>query len=51
MEEGIAIAEQLSDRFRLLNRGSRVALPRQKTLRAMLDWSYDLPLRGGVLIS
>ena len=36
------IAERLSDRFQLLDRGSRLALPRQKTLRAMLDWSYDL---------
>jgi predicted ATPase/class 3 adenylate cyclase len=36
------IAERLSDRFQLLNRGSRLALPRQKTLHSMLDWSYDL---------
>ena len=36
------IAERLSDRFQLLDRGSRLALPRHKTLRAMLDWSYDL---------
>ena len=32
----------LDDRFRLLTGGSRVALPRQQTLRALIDWSYDL---------
>jgi predicted ATPase len=36
------IAERLSDRFRLLIGGSRTALPRQQTLRALIDWSYDL---------
>ena len=36
------IAERLSDRFRLLTGGSRVAQPRQQTLRALIDWSYDL---------
>ena len=36
------IAEKLNDRFRLLTGGSRTALPRQQTLRAMIDWSYDL---------
>jgi len=36
------IAERLDDRFRLLTGGSRVILPRQQTLRAMIDWSYDL---------
>jgi len=36
------IAERLSDRFRLLTGGIRTALPRQQTLRAMIDWSYDL---------
>jgi predicted ATPase/class 3 adenylate cyclase len=36
------IAERLTDRFRLLTGGSRTALPRQQTLRAMIDWSYDL---------
>jgi predicted ATPase/DNA-binding SARP family transcriptional activator len=34
--------ERLDDRFRLLTGGSRAALPRQLTLRATLDWSYDL---------
>lgn len=34
--------ERLGDRFRLLTSGSRTALPRQQTLRATLDWSYDL---------
>jgi predicted ATPase/DNA-binding XRE family transcriptional regulator len=32
----------LVDRFRLLTGGSRTALPRQQTLRALIDWSYDL---------
>jgi predicted ATPase/class 3 adenylate cyclase len=36
------IAERLDDRFRLLAGGSRTALPRQQTLRAAIDWSYDL---------
>ena len=36
------IAERLSDRFRLLVHGDRTALPRQQTLRALIDWSYDL---------
>jgi predicted ATPase/DNA-binding winged helix-turn-helix (wHTH) protein len=36
------ISARLSDRFRLLTSGSRTALPRQQTLRATLDWSYDL---------
>ena len=36
------IAARLDDRFRLLVGGSRTALPRQQTLRATIDWSYDL---------
>ncbi len=36
------IAARLDDRFRLLTGGSRTALPRQQTLRALIDWSYDL---------
>jgi len=36
------IAARLSDRFRLLTRGDRTSLPRQQTLRASIDWSYDL---------
>lgn len=36
------IAERLNDRFRLLTGGSRTALPRQQTLRALIDWSYDM---------
>src|SRR5206468_1494043 len=36
------IAQRLDDRFRLLAGGSRTALPRQQTLRALIDWSYDL---------
>ena len=36
------LAERLDDRFRLLSQGARTALPRQQTLRAVVDWSYDL---------
>lgn len=36
------IAERLDDRFRLLTGGVSVVAPRQRTLRALLDWSYDL---------
>jgi non-specific serine/threonine protein kinase len=36
------IAGRLDDRFRLLTGGSRTALPRQQTLRALIDWSYDI---------
>jgi DNA-binding SARP family transcriptional activator len=36
------IASRLTDRFRLLTGGSRTALPRQQTLTAVVDWSYDL---------
>ena len=35
------IAARLSDRFRLLTGGSRAALPRYRTLRALIDWSHD----------
>ena len=35
---------RLGSRFRLLTGGSRTALPRQQTLRALIDWSYDLLL-------
>ena len=36
------IAARLGDRFRLLSSGNRAALPRQQTLRALIDWSHDL---------
>ena len=35
------IADRLDDRFRLLTGGSRTALPRQQTLFATIDWSYE----------
>ncbi|WP_053721106.1 BTAD domain-containing putative transcriptional regulator [Saccharothrix sp. NRRL B-16348] len=35
-------ANRLDDRFRLLTGGSRTALPRHRTLRAMVDWSWEL---------
>ncbi|HKA50903.1 MAG TPA: BTAD domain-containing putative transcriptional regulator [Candidatus Dormibacteraeota bacterium] len=36
------LAGRLDDRFRLLTGGSRTALPRHRTLRAVVDWSWDL---------
>jgi predicted ATPase/DNA-binding SARP family transcriptional activator len=36
------VAHRLGDRFRLLTGGSRTALPRHRTLRAVVDWSWDL---------
>ncbi|MEX3969608.1 ATP-binding protein [Paraburkholderia caribensis] len=36
------VADRLTDRFQLLKYGARTALPRQQTLRATVDWSYDL---------
>ena len=40
------ISSRLNDRFRLLTGGSRTALPRQQTLRAVVDWSYELLFDG-----
>jgi transcriptional regulator with XRE-family HTH domain len=40
------LALRLDQRFRLLTGGSRAALPRQQTLQATLDWSYELPTRS-----
>ncbi|MDQ2908504.1 MAG: hypothetical protein M3R44_04040, partial [Candidatus Eremiobacteraeota bacterium] len=37
-----ALLERLDERFKLLTGGSRTALPRQQTMRALIDWSYDL---------
>jgi predicted ATPase/DNA-binding SARP family transcriptional activator len=36
------LAGRLDDRFRLLTSGARTALPRHQTLRAMVDWSWEL---------
>jgi non-specific serine/threonine protein kinase len=36
------ISARIDDRFQLLTGGSRTAVPRQQTLRATIDWSYDL---------
>jgi len=36
------ISKRLDDRFHLLTGGARTSLPRQQTLRALIDWSYDL---------
>jgi predicted ATPase/DNA-binding CsgD family transcriptional regulator len=40
------ILDHLGDRFRLLTGGSPAALPRHQTLRAAIDWSYDLLTPG-----
>jgi predicted ATPase/transcriptional regulator with XRE-family HTH domain len=37
-----ALAQKLEDRFRILTGGERTALPRQQTMRAAIDWSYNL---------
>ena len=37
-----ALAEKLDRRFRILSGGDRTALPRHQTMRALIDWSYDL---------
>jgi len=36
------LAQRLNERFKILTAGGRDALPRQKTLTALIDWSYDL---------
>ncbi|MEV4111977.1 BTAD domain-containing putative transcriptional regulator [Nonomuraea sp. NPDC049695] len=36
------LADRIDDRFKLLTGGSRTALPRQQTLRAVVEWSWDL---------
>jgi predicted ATPase/class 3 adenylate cyclase len=36
------IAERIGDRFRILTAGDRTSLPRHQTLRALIDWSFDL---------
>jgi predicted ATPase/DNA-binding SARP family transcriptional activator len=42
----LEVAERLSDRFRLLTGGSRTAMPRHRTLRAVVEWSWDLLTAG-----
>jgi predicted ATPase/DNA-binding CsgD family transcriptional regulator len=44
------VLERLDDRFRLLTGGSRSAVPRQQTLRALIDWSHDLCLQEEQLL-
>jgi len=44
------ISKRLDDRFRLLTGGARTALPRQQTLRALIDWSYDILLENERLL-
>jgi predicted ATPase len=38
------LAQRLDERFRVLTGGDRSALPRHQTMRALIDWSYDLLL-------
>jgi predicted ATPase/class 3 adenylate cyclase len=38
----VELDQRLTQRFKMLTRGSRAALPRQQTLQALIDWSYDL---------
>jgi predicted ATPase/DNA-binding winged helix-turn-helix (wHTH) protein len=38
----VGLAARLDDRFGVLTSGRRTALPRQQTLRATIDWSYEL---------
>jgi predicted ATPase/class 3 adenylate cyclase/DNA-binding CsgD family transcriptional regulator len=44
------ISSRLDQRFRLLTGGSRTGVPRHQTLRAMMDWSYDLLNPGERLV-
>ncbi len=44
------LANRLDDRFRLLTSGSRTASPRHKTLRAVVDWSWELLTEGEQMV-
>jgi len=51
MMSAAELAANLDDRFSLLTKGRRTALPRQQTLRATLDWSYGLlPVEGRTVL-
>jgi predicted ATPase len=45
------ISRRLTDRFRLLTGGSRTALPRHRTLRAVVEWSWELLARDERLLA
>ncbi|MDH5288132.1 MAG: tetratricopeptide repeat protein [Betaproteobacteria bacterium] len=46
------INARLKDRYKLLTGGGRVLLERQQTLRALVDWSYDLlPQKDQILLA
>jgi len=46
------LARRLNERFDILTSGGRMVLPRHKTLKALIDWSYDLlPLREQLLFN
>jgi predicted ATPase/DNA-binding SARP family transcriptional activator len=40
------LSQRLEERFRILSGGERTALPRQRTMRALIDWSWDLCTDG-----
>ena len=42
------VSRRLADRFRLLTGGSRTALPRHRTLRAVVEWSWELLTRSRI---
>lgn len=44
------VLQRLEDRFGLLNSGPRTCVPRQRTLRAAIDWSYDMCSQGERLL-
>jgi len=44
------LSRRLNERFRILTGGSRNALPRQQTMRALIDWSYDLLSEGEKIV-
>lgn len=45
-----AVLDRLEDRFVLLTGSTRTAVPRQRTLRALIDWSYELCLPAEQLL-
>lgn len=46
----VQLVERLDRRFDILTGGSRAAIPRQQTLRALIDWSYELCTRDEQLL-
>jgi predicted ATPase/DNA-binding CsgD family transcriptional regulator len=46
----VQLVERLDRRFEILTGGSRAAIPRQQTLKALIDWSYELCSRDEQLL-